>query len=85
MGAGARLPPALGQIARINTAQGACQAAIDRLRPLASASDDPAYAASLARALTTAGRHQEAGQWQASVPARYDELPAATQRPTPTT
>ena len=53
MGAGARLPPALGQIARINTAQGACQAAIDRLRPLASASDDPAYAASLARALIT--------------------------------
>ena len=46
-------PPALGQIARINTAQGACQAAIDRLRPLASASDDPAYAASLARALIT--------------------------------
>jgi hypothetical protein len=49
-------------------------AAIDRLRPLASASDDPEFAAQLACALTAAGRRPEAGPWRTSAAARYDEL-----------
>jgi tetratricopeptide (TPR) repeat protein len=66
--------PALGHLAAIDAAQGAHEAAIDRLRPLASASDDPQYAAQLARALTAAGHHREAETWHASAAARYDDL-----------
>jgi tetratricopeptide (TPR) repeat protein len=66
--------PALGRLARIDAAQGAHKAAIDRLRPLASASDDPGYAAQLAWALTAAGHRQEAGLWRTSAAARYDDL-----------
>jgi tetratricopeptide (TPR) repeat protein len=66
--------PALGCLAEIDTSLGAYEAAIGRLRPLASSSDDPQYAAGLAAALTAAGQHQEAGQWRASAAARYDDL-----------
>jgi tetratricopeptide (TPR) repeat protein len=66
--------PALGRLAGIDAAQGAYQAAIDRLRPLAGSSDDPEYAAQLARALSAAGHHREAGPWHASAAARYDKL-----------
>jgi tetratricopeptide (TPR) repeat protein len=66
--------PALGRLAGIDVAQGAYEAAIDRLRSLACASDDPEYAARLARALSAAGHHREAGPWHASAAARYDEL-----------
>jgi tetratricopeptide (TPR) repeat protein len=66
--------PALGHRAEIDTEVGDHQAAIDRLRPLASASDDPGYAATLARALAAAGDHREARQWHRRAAARYDEL-----------
>jgi tetratricopeptide (TPR) repeat protein len=66
--------PALGHLAEIDSAQGTHQAAIDRLRPLASSSDDPGYAAMLACALGAAGHHREAGPWRVSAAARYDEL-----------
>lgn len=66
--------PALGRLAQIDTAQGAHQAAIDRLRPLVSSSDDPKYAVQLACALTAAGHRREAGPWHATAMARYDEL-----------
>jgi tetratricopeptide (TPR) repeat protein len=66
--------PAQGHIAEIDTALGAHQAAIDHLRPLASSSDDPGYAARLACALSAAGHHREAEQWRVSAVARYDEL-----------
>jgi tetratricopeptide (TPR) repeat protein len=66
--------PALGHLAEIDTALGDHQAAIDRLRPLASSSDDPGYAAGLARALSAAGNHREAEQWRGNAAARYDEL-----------
>jgi tetratricopeptide (TPR) repeat protein len=66
--------PALGHLAAIDAAQGAHEAAIDRLRPLASASDDPQYAAQFARALNAAGHHREAETWHASAAARYDDL-----------
>jgi tetratricopeptide (TPR) repeat protein len=66
--------PALGLLAETDTALGAHEAAVDRLRPLAAASDDPGSAARLAGALTAAGRPGEAGQWRARAAARYDEL-----------
>jgi tetratricopeptide (TPR) repeat protein len=66
--------PALGRLAEIDTARGDHQAAIGRLRPLASSSDDPGHAAALARALAAAGQHSEAGQWHGRAAARYDEL-----------
>jgi hypothetical protein len=66
--------PALGLLAEIDTALGAHEAAIGRLRPLASSSDDPGYAARLAFALSAAGHRREAGQWRISAATRYDEL-----------
>jgi tetratricopeptide (TPR) repeat protein len=66
--------PALGRLAEIDAAQGDHEAAADRLRPLASTSDDPAYAAGLGWALDAAGHHAEAGQQLASAAARYEEL-----------
>ena len=66
--------PVLGHLAEVDAALGAHGAAIGRLRPLASSSDDPAYAASLARVLSDAGDLPEARKWRASAAARYDEL-----------
>lgn len=66
--------PVLGHLAEVDAARGAHGAAIGRLRPLASTSDDPAYAASLARVLSAAGHLREARKWWASAAARYDEL-----------
>jgi tetratricopeptide (TPR) repeat protein len=66
--------PALGRLGEIDTALGDHQAAIDRLRPLASSSDDPGYAATLVAALSAAGQHREAEQWRVGAAARYDEL-----------
>jgi hypothetical protein len=66
--------PALGLLAGIDTAAGAHEAAIGGLRPLASSSDDPGYAARLACALGAAGHRQEAEQWRSTAAARYDEL-----------
>ena len=43
--------PALGHLAEVDAASGAQHAAINRLRPLAVSSDDPVYAATLARVL----------------------------------
>jgi tetratricopeptide (TPR) repeat protein len=54
--------PALGRLAEIDSARGDHQAAVDRLRLLASASDDPGYAATLARALDAAGQRRAAAQ-----------------------
>src|SRR5262249_2213986 len=72
-----RLPayvPAPGHLAELDAARGERAAAIARLRPLALASDDPDYAAQLARVLTDAGQVEEAGIWRARAAARYDEL-----------
>jgi tetratricopeptide (TPR) repeat protein len=57
-----------------DAARGAHEAAIDRLRPLASSSDDPEYAAQLACTLSAAGHRREAKTWYASAAARYDDL-----------
>jgi tetratricopeptide (TPR) repeat protein len=66
--------PALGHLAEVDAALGARDAAIDRLRSLALSSDDPEYAATLARVLIDADHPQEAEQWRICAAARYDEL-----------
>jgi tetratricopeptide (TPR) repeat protein len=66
--------PALGHLADVDAALGAHEAAIGRLRPLASSSDDPQYAAGLARVLSAAGHRGEAGQWRDRAAARHAEL-----------
>lgn len=74
-----RLPayaPAQGHLAEVEAALGEPMAAIARLLPLTISSDDPDYAASLARILNEAGRATEAGQWRSKAAARYDELMA---------
>jgi tetratricopeptide (TPR) repeat protein len=66
--------PAQGHLAEIEAALGETAAAIARLRPLASASDDPDYATQLARILGAAGHTEEAQGWRGKAEARYDEL-----------
>jgi tetratricopeptide (TPR) repeat protein len=77
-----RLPayvPALGHLAELDAALGETSAAIDRLRPLARASDDPDYATQLARILGGAGHTEEAQTWRDKAEVRYDELLARHQ------
>jgi tetratricopeptide (TPR) repeat protein len=72
-----RLPayvPAQGHLAELDAARGETAAAIARLRPLASVSDDPGYATQLARILGDAGQTEEAQTWRGQAEARYDEL-----------
>lgn len=74
-----RLPayvPAQGHLAEVEAALGEPEAAIARLLPLATSSDDPDYAASLARILGNAGGKEEAGEWRDKAAARYDDLMA---------
>ena len=66
--------PALGHLAQIDAATGDYQAAIGRLRPLASSSDDPGYTATLARVLNAAGHRREARLWRDRAAARHAEL-----------
>lgn len=66
--------PALGHLAEIKAALGERSAALSQLRPLALASDDPDYAAQLARVLSDAGQTEEAQAWRARAEARYNEL-----------
>lgn len=72
-----RLPayaPAQGHMAEVEAALGAPKAAIARLLPLTTSSDDPEYAASLARILWEAGRVDQAEEWVKKAATRYDEL-----------
>ena len=74
-----RLPayaPAEGHLAEVEADLGEPEVAIARLRRLADASDDPDYAAQLARILGRTGRLDEARGWRARAAARYDELVA---------
>ncbi|MCB0210269.1 MAG: tetratricopeptide repeat protein [Anaerolineae bacterium] len=74
-----RLPtyaPALGHLAEVEAALDDCESAINRLRPLAVAADDPEYASILADLLSDAGQTREADRWRAQAAARYDELMA---------
>jgi lipopolysaccharide biosynthesis regulator YciM len=72
-----RLPayvPAQGHLAEIDAAEGQTVEAIERLRPLASASDDPDYTAQLARVLRASQASAEAQLWRVHAAARYEEL-----------
>lgn len=72
-----RLPPyvpAQGHLAEIDAALGEHEAAITQLRPLATCSDDPEYAALLADCLCKTGQMQEAHQWRNKAATRYNEL-----------
>ena len=72
-----RLPAyaaAQGHLAEVEAALGRHERAIELLRPLAQTSDDPDYAAQLARILGEAGQAEEAHHWRAAAAARYAEL-----------
>lgn len=68
--------PAQRHLAEIEAELGERDGAISRLLPLANTSDDPDYAASLARLLREAGQVGHADEWRSVAAARYDELVA---------
>jgi tetratricopeptide (TPR) repeat protein len=68
--------PAEGHLAEVEAELGEHETAIARLRRLADTSDDPDYAAQLARILEEVGRSQEAAPWRAVAEVRYAELVA---------
>lgn len=66
--------PAEGHLAEVEADSGEVEAAVARLHPLAASSDDPDYAAQLARILNEMGRTEESCHWFKLAGARYDEL-----------
>ncbi len=66
--------PAQGHLAEVEAELGEIESAIARLRALATSSDDPDYAAQLARILGDAGRDDESRHWRRLAAARYDAL-----------
>jgi hypothetical protein len=72
-----RLPAyaqAEGHLAEAEAELGDREGAIARLRRLAGESDDPDYAAQLARILDADGDAAEADRWRVRAEKRYDEL-----------
>ena len=72
-----RLPAyaaAQGHLAEVEAALGNRDRAIALLQPLAASSDDPDYAAQLARILGDAGRDRDARRWRDLAAHRYDAL-----------
>ncbi|MGW7521922.1 tetratricopeptide repeat protein [Streptomyces sp. NPDC054783] len=72
-----RLPgnvPAQGHLAVVDAAEGRGAAAVRHLRRLALGSDDPHYAAQLARLLAMRQAGGEAKFWRAHAAARYERL-----------
>lgn len=72
-----RLPAyaqAEGQLAEVEAELGEGRQAIARLRRLARESDDPDYAAQLARLLDEGGNAAEADRWRARAQQRFEEL-----------
>jgi len=65
---------AQGHLAEVEADLGDHETAITRLYPLAAASDDPDYAAQLARILGDIGRNDEASCWCRLAADRYDAL-----------
>ena len=68
---------AQGHLAEVEAELGEIDSAISRLHSLAESSDDPDYAAQLARILGDAGRDGESRHWRQVAAARYDELIAS--------
>jgi tetratricopeptide (TPR) repeat protein len=69
--------PAQGHLAEVEAELGEIESAVARLYSLAVSSDDPDYAAQLARILESAGRARESRYWRRLAAARYDELIAS--------
>jgi len=69
--------PAQGHLAEVEAELGEIESAVFRLCSLAVSSDDPDYAAQLARILGDAGRAHESRHWSRLAAARYDELVAS--------
>jgi tetratricopeptide (TPR) repeat protein len=65
---------AQGHLAEVDADLGEPEAAIARLTPLAISSDDPDYAAQLARILGEMGCSEESAAWRRVAASRYDEL-----------
>jgi tetratricopeptide (TPR) repeat protein len=65
---------AQGHLAEVEADLGDPETAITRLYPLAASSDDPDYAAQLARILGEIGRNDEASGWCRLAADRYDAL-----------
>ena len=68
---------AQGHLGEVEAALGEPEAAIARLNPLAISSDDPDYAAQLARILGEMGRNEESLTWRRRAADRYDALVTA--------
>ena len=69
--------PARGHLAEVEAQLGEIDSAVSRLYPLANSSDDPDYAAQLARIFAEAGRDGEARHWRRLAAARFGELMAS--------
>src|SRR5258706_10185972 len=69
--------PAQGHLAEVEAELGEIESAVARLHSLAVSSDDPDYAAQLARILEDAGLAHESRHWCRLAAARYDELVAS--------
>jgi tetratricopeptide (TPR) repeat protein len=65
---------AQGHSAEVEAELGRFDLAIALLRPLAASSDDPDYAAQIARIYADAGRPDDSRYWRKRAAARYDEL-----------
>jgi hypothetical protein len=72
--------PPQGHLTEVDAALGDVECAIVRLRPFASACNDPDYAAQLAQILENAGDIEEARGWRAWAASRYDALPDTPHR-----
>ena len=68
--------PAQGHLAEVEAQLGEMDSAVARLYSLAVSSDDPDYAAQLARILAKSGRDREAWHWRGLAAARFGELMA---------
>jgi tetratricopeptide (TPR) repeat protein len=69
--------PPQGHLAEVEAQLGEIDSAVARLYSLAMSSDDPDYAAQLARILAEAGRGGESWHWRGLAAARFDELVAS--------
>jgi tetratricopeptide (TPR) repeat protein len=65
---------AAGHLAEVDAELGDVDAAVAQLLTLALSSDDPDYAAQLARILADAGDFEESRRWRRRAAARYDDL-----------
>ena len=65
---------AQGHLAEVEAELGEIDSAVASLRSLAASSDDPDYAAQLARILADVGRDDESRHWRRLAAERYDEL-----------